>query len=66
MFRGHRIVTMLVSLLAAVLLWLYVVTVVAPETTTRVSEIPISIDGTFGLEERGLKITAQDVQSLAL
>lgn len=66
MFKGRKLVTMLVSLLAAVLLWLYVVTTVAPEATTRVSSIPISIDGSIVLEERGLIITGQDLTALSL
>ena len=66
MLQGRKIGFMLVSLLAAVLLWLYVVTVVAPEATTRVSGIPINIDGTIVLEERDLIITSQDVSTLAL
>ena len=66
MRQRPNIIVMLVSLVAAVALWLYVVTVVAPEISTRVSAIPISIDGTIALEERGLIITAQDVTTLAL
>ena len=66
MLQRRKIVTMLVSLLAAVVLWLYVVTAVAPEASTRVSGIPISIDGTIVLEERGLIITAQDVENLSM
>ena len=66
MRKGHKLVTVLISLLGAILLWLYVVSSVAPEATTRVSGIPINIDGTIVLEERGLIITAQDVSSLSL
>ena len=66
MLQRRKILTLLVSLLAAVVLWLYVVSVVAPEASTRVSGIPINIDGTIVLEERGLIITAQNVNNLAL
>ena len=66
MFQGRKLVTMLVSLLAALLLWLYVVTTVAPETSTRVSNIPINIDGTIVLEQRGLIITDQDISEMTL
>ena len=59
-----KLVFMLIALLAATLLWLYVVTVVSPESTTTVSAIPISIDGATVLEERGLIVTAQDVSTL--
>ncbi len=64
--QSRKLVTMLVSLLAAVVMWLYVVTTVAPEATTRVSNIPINIDGTIVLEERGLVITEQDLQTLTI
>ena len=61
MFRGHKFFTMLISLLGAVLLWLYVVTEVKPQTDFRVGAIPIGIiDRT--LEERGLIITAQSAE----
>lgn len=59
-----KLVFMLISLLAAIVLWLYVVTIVSPESTITVSAIPISIDGTMVLEERGLIVTAQDVAML--
>ena len=61
-----KFVFAIASFLAAILLWLYVVTVVAPEASTTVSGIPISIDGTIVLEERGLVITYQDVTTLSL
>ena len=64
--RTPKLVMMLASLLAAILLWLYVVTSVAPEATTRVSGIEINLDGTIVLEERGLIITAQDADLLSL
>lgn len=66
MFKGRKLVTMLVSLLAAVLLWLYVVTTVAPEANVRVSGIPVSIDGSVFLEQRGLIITGQDISEVSL
>ena len=66
MFQGRKIITMLVSLLAAVLLWIYVVTQVTPETKVRVGAIPVSIDGISALEERNLVIVAQSRESLDL
>lgn len=66
MFQGRKIFTLLISLLAAVLLWLYVVTTVTPETDVRVSSIPISINGMSVLEERGLVITEQNDKDLDL
>lgn len=65
MFRGHKIFTLLISLIGAVVLWLYVVTTIKPQVDFRISEIPISIiDRT--LEERGLVITAKSAQKLTL
>lgn len=64
--QTRKLVMMLASLLAAILLWLYVVTSVAPEATTRVGGIQIHLDGTIVLEERGLIITAQDADLLSL
>ena len=64
--KSRKVVTMLISLLAAVLLWLYVVTAIAPEVTTNVSNIPINIDGTVILDNRNLMIVDQDVTSVAL
>lgn len=66
MFQGRKIITMLVSLLAAVLLWIYVVTQVTPETKVRVGAIPVSIDGTSALEERSLVIVSQSRESVDL
>ncbi len=67
MFQGRKLITMLVSLLAAVLLWLYVVTSVAPQANKRVSGIPVTIDeGNNTFEERGLIVTAQDISTVSL
>ena len=45
MFRGRKLITLLVSLLGAILLWLYVVTTVAPETVKTIANIPVTIEG---------------------
>ena len=66
MSRRRKLVTMLVSLLGAILLWLYVVSTVAPEVTTRVSAIPINLDGSIVLEERNLIITGCSAETLSL
>lgn len=66
MLTGRKIITLLISVLAAILLWLYVVTVVAPEASTRVSGIHINIDGAPILEERSLVITEVDVDTITL
>ena len=45
MFKGKKLITLLVSLLGAFLLWLYVVTTVAPETVATIANIPVTIEG---------------------
>ena len=66
MFQGRKIITILVSLIGSVLLWIYVVTNITPEMNFHVSSIPVSIDGMSVLEERGLVITEQSNESLDL
>ena len=65
MFRGHKLFTLLISLIGAVVLWLYVVTTIKPQTDFPVSSIPISISDSM-LTERGLIITAQSPEILRL
>lgn len=66
MIKGRKLVTLLIALVAAGLLWLYVVSTVAPEVTSRVGYIPVSIDGTIVLEERGLIVTNQATKTITL
>ena len=41
--KKSKLITMAISLLAAICLWIYVVTVVNPEGTTTISNIPVTI-----------------------
>ena len=66
MLKGRKFVTLLIAFVAAGLLWLYVVSTVAPEATSRVGYIPVSIDGTIVLEERGLMVTGQATKTITL
>lgn len=66
MIKGRKIVTLVIALIAAGLLWLYVVSTVSPEVTSRVSYIPVSIDGSIVLEEQGLMITNQATKTITL
>ena len=74
MSRSRKIVLMLVSLLGAVVLWLYVVTNVATEATKWVRNIPIVINGASFRGERVeiysqgkyYVITDQDIDSVSL
>ncbi len=74
MSQSRKIVLLLVSLLGAVVLWLYVVTNVATETTKWVRNIPIVIngatvrDGRVEIYSQGkyYVITDQDIDSVSL
>ena len=55
--KNRKPIWMLVSLVAAILLWLYVVTVVSPETTRTFYNIPVVFVGEDNLREEGLTIS---------
>lgn len=55
--QKHKIIAALVALPAAILLWLYVVTVVSPNSTRIVRDIPVTFEGSILLEERELIMT---------
>lgn len=52
--KKHRIIALIISIPAAFLLWLYVVTVVAPNTTAHFDGVSISVSGEDKLDERNL------------
>ena len=53
-----KIVSALVSLLVAFGLWLYVITVVSPDSTDTIGDIPVTMVGESALETRNLIITS--------
>lgn len=53
----HKILAALIALPAAILLWLYVVTVVSPDSTRTVYNIPVTYEGTIVLADRDLVLT---------
>lgn len=56
--KKSKLITMIISLLAAFLLWVYVVTIVNPEGETILTDIPVSFSGEEVLrEDQGLVIT---------
>ncbi len=55
----HKIVAALIALPAAILLWLYVVTVVSPNSTRTVYNIPVTYEGTIVLADRNLILTSE-------
>lgn len=58
MMQKHKILAMLIALPTAFILWIYVVTTVTPETTQTIYNIPVTVEGTIALEERGLMVTS--------
>lgn len=55
----HKILAALFALPAAILLWLYVVTVVSPNSTRTIYNVPVSFEGTIVLAERDLMLTTE-------
>lgn len=53
-----KILTFLLSVFFAFGLWLYVITVVSPDTTDTIGDIPVTMIGESALEQRNLMITA--------
>ena len=53
-----KILTFLLSVFFAFGLWLYVITVVSPDTTDTIGDIPVTMIGESALEQRNLIITA--------
>lgn len=64
--RNNKLVTFLVSLLIAVGLWVYAVTVVNPDDTKTVSNIPVSFTNLSVLERKGLMITGGNKQYISM
>ena len=58
--------TFLMAVGIALLLWLYVVTVVSPNSDNRYSNIPVTLQGVVVLQERGLMITTDELPTAEL
>ncbi len=58
--KRNKTITMLVSLLAAICLWIYVVTVVNPDGDTVISNIPVTFTGVEVLQEDQSLILSHD------
>ena len=54
----NKFLSALISILAALLLWAYVITVESPGSTNTVHNIPVVFEGETLLRERGLIITS--------
>ena len=64
MIQKHKILVFFISLLAAVIFWLFVVSTVAPDTTGTVGGISVSMIGDTTLEARGLMVTEMDNETI--
>ena len=61
-----KLIMALLSLVIAFGLWLYVVTVVSPESEKTVYNIPVGLQSESILEERGLMVTTEDIPTVNL
>lgn len=62
----NKLITVLISALAALSLWLYVVTFVSPNSDKHYYNIPVTMQGEIMLQERGLMITSSGAQTVSL
>lgn len=62
----RKIVTALLSLLAAIALWVYVITVVGPEDEQTFRDIPVVFQGASALEDRGLMLLTKEAPTVTL
>ena len=62
----NKLLTALLSLGVALLLWLYVVTVVSPNSDDHYNNIPITVQGEAVLQDRGLMIVSGDLPAVSL
>lgn len=62
----NKLLTALLSFVAALGLWLYVVTVVSPNSDKHYYNIPVAIQGEALLQDRGLMITDTEQTSVSL
>lgn len=62
----NKILTFLLAVGVALVLWLYVVTVVSPNSDNTYSNIPVTLQGVVVLQERGLMITTDELPTAKL
>ena len=62
----NKLLTALMSVGIAILLWLYVVTVVSPNSDNYYKNVPITIQGEAVLQDRGLMITSGELPKVSL
>ena len=54
--RHQKALDIAVSVIAAIVIWIVVITEVNPPTTATIRDIPVTINGAERLEERGLAL----------
>ena len=60
--QKHKIWSFLLALLAAIVLWVYAVTVVNPDDQVSIREVPVRITGLNELQMNGLMLTGGELQ----
>lgn len=64
--QKHKILAFLLALVVSIGLWVYAVTVVNPNDTTRISDIRVRINGTSELTSNGLMLTGGENQTVSV
>lgn len=62
----NKLISLLVSLVVALGMWLYVITVVSPGSKATFYNIPVYLEGASILEERGMMVTAVNTTNVNL
>lgn len=62
----NKLLTALLSVGGALLLWLYVVTVVSPNSDGHYNNVPITVQGEAVLQDRGLMIVSGELPTVSL
>ena len=63
---NEKVLTALLSAGVALLLWLYVVTVISPNSDITVKNVPVTLQGLGALQERDLMITTDELPTVEL
>lgn len=64
--RNNKLLAFILALLASIGLWVYAVTVVNPDDTKTVTNIPVTFTNLSVLEGKGLMLTGGEKQSISL
>lgn len=62
----NKLISLLISVMVALGMWLYVITVVSPGSKTTFYNIPVYLEGASILEERGMMVTAVNTTNVDL